>query len=849
MTATIYFRPVIPLLLALVAGTALGFWFPGHAFRAGLLTFLCIAGIVFAVARQKAARILPLVLFTALGYLSIQPWLTPKFPPSHVIHFADTHPLEIAGVIDNDPAKTGNRAKFILRVETLRAKDTYFPATGKIGVTASGSIPELFRGDRVSLVGKIRSIKNFNNPGGFDYKRYMAFKGVQATAYVSGEKLALFERDVKKGIGHLVDHARRSISNLIERTTPADSMGVLKALIIGDKNSISPDLREVFNRAGVGHLLAISGLHIGIVASAAFFFFVRLLSYCKGLLWRAWTKKAAVVLAAIPVLAYGLLAGMSPSTQRAVIMVVVFLMGFLFEREHDPMNTLALAALLILIVDPPSLFSISFQLSFTAVLVIIYGLSCLPNPWKSDPLARQKPRFLPVQQKLFYFLAASFLAITGTMPLSMLYFNQVSLVGLAANVIVVPLIGFLVVPMGLLGVFLYPLTVSGAFLFFKAGTAVLSQALGLVKFFAGLPYAAVKTVTPTYVEICLFYLLLWALLNLTRSQSASSDPQHISGAGPPEQNVKQGEKPGSIFSSQRCALIIVTIVIIAGSADAVYWLNRRFWHNDLRVTVIDVGHGSATLLELPGGHTMLIDGGGFSDNAIFDIGARIVAPLLWRKKIQTVDTLILSHPNSDHLNGLIYIAEHFKVKNAWTNNQAANTIGYNLFMAAIEKGNIQHAVFKTLPRFHEINGVCFDILYPPVDFAAKSKQEWWRDLNNNSLVIKVRFGSKSFLFPGDIKARAETELVAAAGEKLQSTVLLAPHHGSKTSNTEPFLDKINPEVVIISSGQKSRFGFPHQPVLDRYRKRGFRIFNTGLHGAVIMTTDGRSLTVRPTVID
>jgi len=227
--------------------------------------------------------------------------------------------------------------------------------------------------------------------------------------------------------------------------------------------------------------------------------------------------------------------------------------------------------------------------------------------------------------------------------------------------------------------------------------------------------------------------------------------------------------------------------------------------------------------------------------------SRIIAPLLWRKKIKTVETLILSHPNSDHLNGLTYIAENFDVKEVWTNNQATNTIGYDKFMTVIEKKSIHLPAFKTLPRLHEINGVRIDVLYPAVDFADKSKRERWRNLNNNSLVIKVTLGSQSFLFPGDILARAETELIAAIGDHLPSTILIAPHHGSKTSSSTVFLDRVNPAVVIISSGWKSRFGFPHQPVLDRYKQRKARIFKTARHGAVTMTTDGRSITIRPTI--
>ena len=847
MSYTIYFRPVIPLLLALIAGIALGSWIPGHGLQAGFIISLCVVLILFFILKQKAALILPLVLFAAVGYLCIQPWLTPKLPSNHVVHFRDTHPWKIVGVIANRPVAVRNRLKFILRTETLGAKKAPFAVTGKIRVTVSGNMPRLFRGDRVALVSKIRSIQNFKNPGGFDYKRYMAFKGVRASAYVAGERLTIRKRHIKKELGRLIDDARSSICGLIEKSGSTESKGVLKALIVGDRDSIPPALREAFNRAGVGHLLAISGLHIGIVATWAFFSLTWLLSYCKPLLWQAWSKKAAVVLSMIPVFAYGLLAGMSPSTQRAVIMVTIFLLTFLFEREHDLVNTLALAAMLILIIDPPALFSISFQLSFAAVLVIIYSLSRVPNPWLSGQNRMPKPKFLLIKQKLFAFFIASFFAITGTIPLLMLYFNQVSLAGVFVNIIIVPLIGFMVVPLGLLAVFLYPLSAFGASVFLKAGAAVLSPTLGIVNFFAGLPYAAVKTVTPTYFEIGLYYLLFWSLLNFKRTRAILAVEQDLQEAEERTRRIFLGKKLFLTTLRNKMARIIVAVVIIAAIADTFYWLNKRFWHDDLRVTVIDVGHGSSALLELPDGYNIMIDGGGFSDNTIFDIGARIIAPLLWRKKIKTVETLILSHPNSDHLNGLIYIAENFDVKEVWTNNQATNTIGYDKFMTVIEKKSIRLPTFKTLPRFHAINGVRLEFLHPSVDFADKSKRGWWRDLNNNSLVIKVTLGSQSFLFPGDIKARAETELIAATGDHLSSTILIAPHHGSKTSSSIPFLDAVNPETVIISSGWQSRFGFPHQPVLNRYKQRGVRIFETARHGAVSMTTDGRSITIRPTI--
>jgi len=356
MTPNIYYRPVIPLLIMLIAGVALGAWLPGHKLWAGVVVFLGAALTLWAILKQKTALCAPLALLAAIGYLSIQPWLTPRFPPHHIIHFLDTNSWEIVGRIDRKPAVSGDRLRFILRTETLRGNSKSFPVIGKIRVTVTGSPPNLSTGDRIAFYSRIRSIRNFNNPGRFDYQRYMAFKKIWGIAYISGKRLAILDKNKKRGLGRIVADTRCKISELINKTAAQKPQSVLKALIVGDRSSIPPDLREAFNRAGVGHLLAISGLHIGIVATGAFMFFVWILSYIKPLLWHARIKKAAVVFALIPVFFYGLLAGMSPSTQRAVIMVTVFLLSFFFEREQDLMNTLALAAMLILVVDPPALF-------------------------------------------------------------------------------------------------------------------------------------------------------------------------------------------------------------------------------------------------------------------------------------------------------------------------------------------------------------------------------------------------------------------------------------------------------------------------------------------------------------
>jgi len=863
MTAAIYFRPAIPLLISLICGIVLGSEYKGFEFGIGAALLVVAAGVVRYIYCRQGGAVFPILLFVALGYLSISPWVQPRIPANHIIHYAGSDRWDITGKIDSQPQRTGERTRLILRVTSLGDGRQTHAVTGKLRLTAVGKLAQLAVGDVLRFKSRMRLISNFNNPGGFDYRRYMAFKGIRATVYVRADRLAVIQQHNLPGLFGLVNDTRNSFSDLIDSAGGGATGAVLKALIIGDRTQITPQMRQAFNRAGVGHLLAISGLHIGIVATVSFVLFQALLVRIRPLLWRAGTRKTAALLSLLPVFIYGLIAGFSPSTQRAVIMVAIFLLTYLFESEQDPLNSLSLAALLILVADPPSLFSISFQLSFSAVFAIIYGLSSVqyrPTRQKSLP---QEGWYLKFRGRLISFFLVSLYAICGSLPLVAYYFNQISLVGLAANFIAVPLIGFVTIPLGLTALYALPFSTALAAWFIKISTLILSFALNVIDFFAGLPFAAVKTVTPSLLEIVCFYIMGWALLNLRffAHQAVILPPTapgangrnfaaHDVDAAPQADQtgwrrfvaIPAGMR-GRVFGPGQLAKLAMLLVLLTLVLNTGYWLYQRFWHRDLRVTVIDVGLGSASLLELPGGYTILVDGGGFADNASFDVGEKIIAPFLWRKKIQTVDTLILSHPNSDHLNGLIYIARHFNVKNVWCNNESRNTLGYSKFMEVIADQNINLPVFEDLQRRHRIDGIVIDLLYPPPDFMSLRNTQNWRNTNNNSLVVKASLKSISFLFPGDIMDEAEKELVRLAGNSLSSTVLIAPHHGSKTSSSQVFLNTVNPEVVIISSGRNNRFKFPHAVILERYENKGCQIWRTDISGAIRLATDGQKLAI------
>jgi len=853
-----YCRPVIPLTVALIAGIGLGAEAPGWAGAALAVALACGLGMLRCITRDESAAVLPLLLFVALGYLSLQAWVQPRFPANHVSRFVNSGPWRIVGVVDARPLEFESRSQFVLRVERLESGSDAHQVSGLLRVTAAGEAISLAQGDRIALHSRISPIRNFNNPGGFDFKRSMAYRGIWGSAFTRSGGLSLLAHRARDGILERVDMARSAISARIDQAVSGPEAAVLKALVIGDPSGIAPGVREAFTRTGTSHILAISGLHITIVATIAFGLFRWLLSWMPIAVRHAWTRKGAAVLTLLPVTLYALIAGFSPSTQRALLMVAAFLLALLAERETDLPNTLALAALLILSVQPSSLFSISFQLSFAAVSAIVYAFERLEA--RRAAAAPDKPDgwALRVRRGVAAFFGVSLVATWGTLPLGTYYFNQVAFIGPLANCVAIPIMGYLAVGIGLIGTLCAAIWAPAAHVCFEAGGALLSKSVALIEWMAGFPFAAVRTVSPSVPEMALFYLLSWAVFHLatdrglpTAAAANAAEFREMPARGPAPELSRRPllwcmETILRMHPGRRTAWAILVFSLIGASLDAGYWIHQRFGRRDLRVTMIDVGQGSAVLLELPAGGTALVDGGGFADPGAFDVGARVVAPFLWRRKIASIDTLILTHANSDHVNGLAFIAENFHVHELWTNGESRPIAGYETLMQTAARRRIAVPGFAGIPRRSTVNGVQIEVLYPPVDFLGRLRSEGWRrDENNNSLVTRVALGGVSFLIPGDIKQPAEKELVAMAGARLKSTVLIAPHHGSRSSSSEEFLRAAAPAAVLISSAGRPGSGMPHPQVLERYDRQGVRIYRTDRDGAVSVTTDGHEWSVSP----
>jgi competence protein ComEC len=281
------------------------------------------------------------------------------------------------------------------------------------------------------------------------------------------------------------------------------------------------------------------------------------------------------------------------------------------------------------------------------------------------------------------------------------------------------------------------------------------------------------------------------------------------------------------------------------AADAGYWVHETTVRQDLRVTCLDVGQGNAAVVEFPRGRRMLIDGGGFRLGD-FDVGRMVLAPYLWRNKITRIHTLVLSHPQADHMNGLRFIAEHFSPDTLWYSGDRVESDSYRRFMKAVAAQHIETRIpgDPMIPR--EISGVRLELFHP----LPHPQEGGWLsslDVNDRSLVLRLSHAGTSFLFPGDISRAVEIELIRRFGDRLRSHVLLAPHHGSRTSSSEGFLRGVRPEWCVISAGFRNQFGFPHSEVLARLRDVGARIARTDRHGAVRIVASNGKLIVEGTV--
>jgi competence protein ComEC len=807
--------PLIPTLIAYTLGLYLGHFdllSPLQGFVFLLLVLLALWAFLMGTKRIVLGSWMAFALFFLLGIFSMHNYLHPQHSPSHISQYIGFDRISLEGIIDRVPQRSQGGTQLLVRSEKVILSNRHIPVDGHLLLFLKEERVPFRLGDRLRFLCRLYSPRGFHNPGGFCYERHLAFERIYTVGFLSEENLC-----VKVGEGFKnplllrIEGWRDHIRDFLEKKAEPPCASIFKALVLGEQGDIPEEVKEYFTLTGTAHLLAISGDQFGIVAFLSFSLLIWMLKRSEFLLLSISVKKLAAGLTIPCIVLYAFIAGGGNSVIRAAIMVVTFLLSILFNRERNLLHTLALAAFLILLFSPPSLFDVSFQLSFLAVLSILYMVPRILEGLKKEGFSL--PSKATWKKSIWRYIKISLLvtavATFGTAPFVALHFNRISPVGLVTNLFIIPWVGFLIVPLSLaasiLSFFLSPI----ATFLININSFITLTLLRILAFPASFPFSSLFVSTPTTLEIVLFYSLLFLAVHLKKQKAARY-------------------------------MFVGFCVVLA--LDFAFWNLKGLLQRDLILTFIDVGQGDSIFIEFPKGKRMLIDGGGLHGDR-FDIGKNVIAPLLWNKKIHKIDYLVLTHPDPDHFKGLNFIASHFSIGQFWDDGLRSDTEIYSRLEETLAKKKVDRFSLneKTPPEI--INSVQISFFNPPEKVESRRVGRNTSFFNNHSLVMKLQFKEIKVLLTGDIEKEAEYRLLKE-GYPLSAEILKIPHHGSASSSTLYFLQRVKPSYAVLSVGERNIGRLPHPEVIRRYQELGTKIYRTDKHGAVTVTTDGETIEIK-----
>jgi len=779
-------RLIVWVAAAFAGGIALA-----RATTLSAYAWLLIGGVALAAAAAsgRAARASVLLLLAGLASTGATLYaIEAAVDPRHPLVAASDRAVTVTGVVAYPPLRRGDRIRLIVRVERLRAGGEERPVGGRILVYARGG-PHLRYGDRVRLRGFLRRPGLPGNPGEFSQRDHLAAQGIHAVLF-AGRGTSV--RVVGRGRGNAVLAAayalRARMAAFFSSVLPGERGALLDSLLLGDDGAIPRSLRDAFARAGLLHVLVVSGAQVGLVAAGA--------------VWLARLARVPPAVqtsgAAAAVVFFAVMTGWVPSVARAALMSLVGLAASATGRLRDPCAALAAAALILLASSPLLLADVGFQLSFVATWALLYvspavhaRLGCLP------PAARS-------------LVAMTVGAQTAVMPLLAFHFMQVSVTGYLANVAVVPLVG-LIVPAGFLvavaGLLLPPAGAAGALLL----GPVLDAVAALSRLFAALPLAVVEVPPLAPAGLAASAAALIGAVEWLRG-GVRLRRAHLLAAG--------------------FGLVALLLWGQIASARAPARLS---------LTMIDVGQGDALLARGPSGQTMLVDGGGEIEGRPtgYDVGTRRLLPALRRLGVRRVDVVMLSHPHEDHVGGLVPVLQNFSVGLVLDTGVPHPGPSYVEFLRLVGARPIPYRLARRGMQVDLGDGLILSILHPQEPLLRGTSS----DANLNSIVARLTFGSVAVLLTGDAEAATEAQLLDL-GDDVRSLILKVAHHGSRTSTTPVFLEAVRPAVALISAGVMNPFGHPDAEVIERLEDAGAAVYRTDVHGAVTVTTDGTRVTIR-----
>lgn len=860
-----FLAPLLPVVIAFAFGIAIQphshvslretvFW---------LMICVLYSGILHRYRRSWPALVVAWLGF-ALAGMSLHALEQVPPPENHLGSLARhgelniAQPLKLTGWLRSPSHARPGLFVFDLAVESVEQQGRKLASHGIVRVyyyprNANEEPLRLPYGLRVTLnAGNLRTPRNYGNPGMFDYAGSLQRRGVSHTALLRDRHTDLIVHAGTGGrmVEAVVLRVREALLESIEQLAPSQQVpqSILKAMLLGDDSWLTRSTEEAFQNSGTYHVLVISGWNVAVFAGPLLW----LLTRARMANW------LSSLLVSLAVIGFALVAHWELPIVRASTMFLIYLAARLFFRHRALTNSLAAAALLLLVNHPSDLFDWGFQLSFLAVLT----LSAIALPaveWKITPLRRaleglfevsRDARLSPGQiqfrtdlRTVFSFLTAptgklteiptpahngfrwcavsvlvlaEALLFTALMQIgfslvSAHYFHRLTWSGVLGNLLILPFASCIV----LLGMVAAPVQILFPLLGKLLGPPLAWLCLGLegiARFSAEIHFLNLRVPTPSLAFTGVFLGLSVALAALVTIRSRYTS---VAGAG----------------------LLLACVTL------SLPWRGQVCRGGELEMTALDVGQGDALFICFPGGSTMLVDAGGTipiagSPVRRQDIGETVVSPYLWKRGVTSLDYVVLSHHHFDHMGGLEAIFENFRVGEFWMGPDAGNRKMEWLRRKARGAGaTVRWPVHASgSGENRTIDGVQVDVLSPPAGWTPA------RVSNNDSIVLRLTYGRRSLLLAGDIESRIEQAL-AADHPNLRSEVLKVAHHGSRSSSTSDFLARVSPMISIVSVGAFRRFGHPSPEVLERLGQNHQHLYLTPRDGAVTIRTDGNKLHV------
>ncbi len=663
----------------------------------------------------------------------------------------------------------------------------------KIIVKCPKNVQDLPYGSLVQLEGNYEKPNPQKNDKGFDQQKYQKTKGVFGTLVV--KKTTILQEQKIDGIHQTAYFLNQWIKNKCHQLLPKREASLFIGLLLGDTEEIEEDIAQDFVQSSLAHMLAVSGTHISYLVIGISFFF----SY--------FGKRKARMFTVIGLVFFMYMTNFAASVVRACLMGIATLGGQILYRKSDIYTNMGLSCFLILLVNPYQILDIGLQLSYAGTLgiVLVYSLC---QPW-----IRKSPKGIrPV---------CNILAITGSaqiavFPLIAYYFQNISFTFFLSNLLATPILAILMLG-GMGFVFLIFLAPTVGAWFSPVLAFLLRLLMKISHQVAQMPFSYVLIPAPAWGGLLLYYLVLFLFLQRQHIKQTQGEWRFLTSLQ--KKKIIWIKKIEQMKVKIGIGLICLILTIILGR-QCFFLVNKK-----LDIFFVDVGQGDACLIRTPHQKNILIDGGG-SEN--YDVGKNIVLPYLLKHGITKIDVLFISHFDTDHCGGLWYVLQNLKVDYIVLGKQMEINENYVDFQKIVKQKKIKVKMVTAGQQIKLENDLTCHVLWPET-----KKEIAENTINNQSLVFQLVYRKFTMLLTGDIEKIAEEKLIQKYGKTnaLQSNLLKIPHHGSKTSSTDEFLQCVKPQVALIGVG-KNHFGHPSEEVLNRLQEHQILYYRTDQQGEI-----------------